>query len=450
MLLGFVFSILTATYSLSSTTSIEVSGDVPTGSTYTYERSATSGQKGQMTEGNSTRLHLEGWDGCTIHSIDLQMHSNKSSGRGSLQVCVGGEVIWSVVDETFSSPNWAGEYTTKWVNVMKDVQCVVPDAADIDIIISATENSLYIGSYTIKYTEAPVRCYTVDFVTGMDISPAMLTQSAIGAPVVLPAWRDSLDWRFLGWSEEEVLESTLEPAVLSPGALYFPTRNTTLWAVYSDGDKLVSVSDYQSDRYVMMMCNTVTESVLGVGHGMAMLGSVSDGEIALRDVRMMRLDEGGFVLETPVSGDMAYYVDFVSDSTLTIRHVQSNTWVGYKERSLSAVSSLWQYRVLDDGSILVYYMYSNKSYVLYFGSGVNGTNEYMSAYSQPALVDLCAKDGLVLFPAVVLHYTSWPFGKGDGVENVLLQHDGEDRFFRFGIYELHVKDGKKTLNLLHM
>ena len=105
MLLGFIFSILTATYSLSSTTLVEVSGDVPTGSTYTYERSATSGQKGQMTEGNSTRLHLEGWDGCTIHSIDLQMHSNKSSGRGSLQVCVGEDVIWSVVDETFSSPN---------------------------------------------------------------------------------------------------------------------------------------------------------------------------------------------------------------------------------------------------------------------------------------------------------------------------------------------------------
>ena len=57
MLLGFIFSILTATYSLSSTTLVEVSGDVPTGSTYTYERTATSGQKGQMTEGNSTRLH---------------------------------------------------------------------------------------------------------------------------------------------------------------------------------------------------------------------------------------------------------------------------------------------------------------------------------------------------------------------------------------------------------
>ena len=450
MLLGFIFSILTATYSLSSTTLVEVSGDVPTGSTYTYERSAASGQKGQMTEGNSTRLHLEGWDGCTIHSIDLQMHSNKSSGRGSLQVCVGEDVIWSVVDETFSSPNWAGEYTTKWVNVMKDVQCVVPDATDVDIIISATENSLYIGSYTIKYTAAPVRCYAVDFVTGMDISPAMLTQSAIGEPVVLPAWRDSLDWRFLGWSEEEVLESTLEPAVLSPGALYFPTRNTTLWAVYSDGDKLVSVADYQSDRYVITMCNAFTEDFFEPGYGLAMYGGVKDGEVALRKVHMVRLDEGGFLLETPVSGDMAYYVDFVSDSTLTIMHVQSNTGVGYEKRALSAVQSLWKYRVLDDGSLLVYYEYSDKSSVLYFGAGVNGTNEYMSAYSQLLLVNQVKDNWLVLFPAVVLHYTSWPFGKGDSVENVMVQKDGEERIYRFGIYEVRVKGGKKSLRLLHM
>ena len=450
MMLGLIFSILTATYTLSSTATVEGSGDMPANSSYAYERSASTGQKGQMTAGNSTHLQLKGWGGCRINSITLQMHSNKSSGTGSLMVRVGDEIVWSISNEDFCSSSWASAYTTEWVDVTNRIRHVVPMDADIDIIISATENSLYIGSYTIEYEEAPERCYTVDFSTGLDIAPTMQTQVSIGAPVLLPEWQDTLDWRFLGWSEEEVLESTLEPAVLSPGTLYFPTRNTTLWAVYSDGEKLVSVSDYQSDRYVMMMCNTVTESVLGVGHGMAMFGSVSDGEIALRDVRMMRLDEGGFVLETPVSGDMAYYVDFVSDSTLTIRHVQSNTWVGYKERSLSAVSSLWQYRVLDDGSILVYYMYSNKSYVLYFGSGVNGTNEYMSAYSQPALVDLYAKDALVLFPAVVLHYTSWPFGKGDGVENVLLQHDGEDRFFRFGIYELHVKDGKKILHLLHM
>lgn len=450
MLLGLIFSILTATYTVTSTTAVEASGDIPNNSTYEYSRTASSGQKGQMTGGNSTRLNLEGWGGCTIHSIDLQMHSNKSSGRGSLQVRVGEKVVWSIADKNFSSSDWAGLYTTDWVSVMQEMQCVVPADADIDVVISATENSLYIGSYTIKYMEAPAQRYTVDFVTGMDIFPAMLTQSVIGAPVILPAWQDTLDWHFLGWSEEEVLESTSAPVVLPAGTSYFPVKNTTLWAVYSDVDKPVSVSDYQSDRYVITMCNAFTEDFFEPGYGLAMYGGVKDGEVALRKVHMVRLDEGGFLLETPVSGDMAYYVDFVSDSTLTIMHVQSNTGVGYEKRALSAVQSLWKYRVLDDGSLLVYYEYSDKSSVLYFGAGVNGTNEYMSAYSQLLLVNQVKDNWLVLFPAVVLHYTSWPFGKGDSVENVMVQKDGEDRVFRFGIYELHVKDGKKTLHLLHM
>ena len=68
MLLGLIFSILTATYSLSSTTHVEASGDIPEYSTYYYARSAEHGQKGQITAGNSTCLTLTGWDGKYIIS----------------------------------------------------------------------------------------------------------------------------------------------------------------------------------------------------------------------------------------------------------------------------------------------------------------------------------------------------------------------------------------------
>ena len=450
MLLGLIFSILTATYSLSSTTSVEATGAIPRGSTYTYERSATTGQKGQMTAGNSTRLNLKGWDACTIHSIDLQMHSNKSSGKGSLQVRVGNKVIWSIADEDFSSSNWAGSYTAEWVDITKEIQHIVPTDADIDIIISATENSLYIDSYTIKYTEAPARCYTVDFVTGLDTFPHMLTQTTIGAPVVLPTWKDTLDWHFLGWSEEDVLESTTKPTVLPAGTTYFPVKNTTLWAVYSDSEELKSEIDYQSDNYIITMHNDFTESILGVGCGMAMFGGVSNGEVALREIRMAQRDDGRYTLDSPVNKDMVYYVEFVSDSTLTLKHSSSNTDVGYVKRSLSDTQSLWQYRVLNDGSLMVYYAYQEKTYILYFGSGINGTSEYMSAYSQPALVDLYTKGALILFPAVVTHYTSWPLGKRDSVKDIMVQKDSGEWIYRFGLYELHVKDRKKTLQLLHM
>ena len=108
MLFGLLLSILTATYSLTSTTTVESSGEVPANATYYYARTATTGQKGQMTAGNSTCLSLAGWDGSTIHSLALQMRSNKTSGTGSLSVRIGNEVVWSIAKQPFEHESWHG------------------------------------------------------------------------------------------------------------------------------------------------------------------------------------------------------------------------------------------------------------------------------------------------------------------------------------------------------
>lgn len=448
MILGLIFSVLSATFSLSSTTTVDVSGKVPSGASHEYARSATTGQKGQMTAGHSTCLSLTGWDGCTIRSVALQMRSNKSSGKGSLSVRVGSDVIWSIANEEFASSAWAGEYTTEWVNVQKDVECVVSSGSKVEIIISASENSLYIDSYTIIYEEAPLQCYSVDFKTGLDAVPTRLMQSAVGEPVVLPEWRDTLEWRFLGWSEEEVLDTSISPTFMAAGTSYVPSRNTILWAVYTDGDEAIQTVDYQSDTYVIAKRDEMTEAILGTGYGMAMYSGVEENKVALRAVQMSLTEDGLYRLETAVRKDMAYDVHFESDSTLTLRHVQSNMYIGYLEKQLCAEQSLWRYRVLEDGSILLYYFNANDSYALYFGAGVNGMNQDISAYAQRVMVDKWIDDALVLFPAIVIHYTSWPFGKGDGVETVYV--GSEEVVYRFGLYELRVQNGKKTLRLLHM
>jgi hypothetical protein len=112
MLLGILLSILTATYTLNSTTSVEQTGTAPTSSVAIYERSAATGQKGQMTAGNSTRLDLSGWDGCTIVGIELQMRSNTSSGAGSLMVQIGKDTLWSIENKSFNDNQWAGQFST--------------------------------------------------------------------------------------------------------------------------------------------------------------------------------------------------------------------------------------------------------------------------------------------------------------------------------------------------
>ena len=112
MLFGFIFTILTATFSLSSNNTVQPEGILPPYSSYAYERSASTGKIGQMTEGNTTRLQLDGWDGCTIHKVILKMHSNSKSGGGELEMTIGENMAWKITDASFSEDAWAGEYTT--------------------------------------------------------------------------------------------------------------------------------------------------------------------------------------------------------------------------------------------------------------------------------------------------------------------------------------------------
>ena len=148
MILSIILSIFSVTFTLSSTTEVKPSGVLPDSTTYRYERTATTGQKGQMTEGNATRLELNGWDGYVIRAVELQMRSNKSSGKGSLCMSVGDDVVWAIDDREFCEDAWAGMYTTDWVPITQQMNVLVTNEP-IEITISATENSLYIYSYTI-------------------------------------------------------------------------------------------------------------------------------------------------------------------------------------------------------------------------------------------------------------------------------------------------------------
>ena len=56
MILGLIFSILSVTYTVASSNSVDVTGEAPISSNVVYSRSGTTGQKGQMTAGNSTTL----------------------------------------------------------------------------------------------------------------------------------------------------------------------------------------------------------------------------------------------------------------------------------------------------------------------------------------------------------------------------------------------------------
>ena len=403
-------SILKATYTLTSTTTVKQSGTAPKSSVATYERTAKAGQKkGQMTAGDSTRLELRGWDDYIIKEVELQMHSNMKSGAGSLSVVVGMDTLWKIDNQPFSDDVWAGNYSTDWLSIAKSMNTLVEENECIEINISATENSLYINSYTIYY--AVPQCYTVTFHTGLDTCPPSLTQSAPDKPLILPAWQDTAEWYFLGWSEEEVLENQLTMPLLSAGDTYFPRKNMTLWSVYSNQRENSAISEYISGQYAIAMYNRGTPLE---GDGMVMSGLIEEGVLSTTQVTLQQNEKGVYCLENTLTSDVFYDVQFYKDSTVRIMHHDTKGMIGYKGNKLFTIDTLWQYRVLEeDGSLAIYYPNKDKYYALYMGT----QNDKDVAFAKEIYIPIWSKFGLWLFPKVEI--TTWPFGKYDNITNIV-------------------------------
>lgn len=458
MILSIILSIFSVTFTLSSTTEVKPSGVLPDSTTYRYERTATEGQRGQMTEGNSTYLELNGWDGYVIRAVELQMRSNKGSGRGLLKMTVGDDVVWSIEDHDFCDDAWAGMYTTNWVPIYKKINVLV-NKEPIRISISATKKSLYIHSYTIYYEKAyhtvmpdmpsipsvslEARSYTVYFNTGCDTTPLPITQESPGTPIILPAWQDTLSWYFMGWTEAEVVEDyKLHTPVLQPGQTYIPTKNTKLWAVYSDINEHVVTSDYVSDKYVIACYNDAT--VFSGGSGLAAYGPIDSEYINVTILEMSQNQEGIYCMESSYNTDMIYQLEFnQEDSSVLITHFKTGKPIGYNENKLCALDVAWKYRVLDDNSIIFYYPNTSNNQananVLYFGS----PNGKECVFSCPLL--LKDKNGLWLFPIIEEHFTSRPLGIQSSIHDIDRPIESINAVYHFGIYELRISNGKKSL-----
>ena len=399
------------TYTLSSTTTIEQSGTPPESSVATYDRTTTTGKKGQMTAGNSTRLELKGWDGCTIKRVELQMHSNTRSGAGSLSLVIGNDTLWQIDNQPFSDKSWAGEYSTDWRTVAISTNTLVKEKECIEINISATENSLYINSYTIYYDPPVVpQCYTVTFYTGLDTCPFTFTQSAPDEPLILPILQDTAKWYFLGWTEVEVLDNQLITPLLSAGDTYLPRKNMTLWSVYSNHRENKAVSEYISGQYAIAMYNEYTDME---EKGILMNGYVQNGVVSTQPVWLQRNSDGVYCIYSTLKENVLYDVQFYEDSTVSIMHDDTKGMIGYKGNKLFTIDTLWQYRVLEeDGSLAIYYPYEDNYYALYMGF----QQKKIVAYSQRIDIANWRSSGLWLFPKVEI--TTWPFGKYDNITNI--------------------------------
>lgn len=152
---------------------------------------------------------------------------------------------------------------------------------------------------------------------------------------------------------------------------------------------------------------------------------------------------------------MIYRLDFGEDTTVAITHMQTDMPIGHKANKLYSTSDgVWQYKVLVDGSLALYFAGKNPTdtYALYFG--LSAISEEKQAVANASRLDISKweTDGIWLFPIFYPKYTSWPFGKLDIEEDEDLDDISSVLneglyIMNIGRYRLYVKDGKKYLFL---
>ena len=433
MILGLLISILSATYTITSSSSVEESGNIPVGSEATYSRSGTTGRVGQMTAGNSTLLVLDNWGGIEIDSIALEMRSNKTAGAGSLNVSIGEDVVCKIKDADFSDKNWNGDFSDEWCRISRWIGEKVGIGEQIKILIQASKNSLYVNRYTIYYTLPEPEAYTVSFVSGIGLEIPNSTEKSPLSGITLPCIKDTLDWTFIGWSESEVLESDSCPRIWQADEVYYPASHCKLWAVYTNERSQEAISNYVSGEYALV--NTFWSR--------AMVGGIEDGMVSTRDVELS-ITETSYALLDKVTDDMVYAVNFLTDSTLTIENIANEEWIGYNEKGLDDSQKVWHYHILGDQSLCIH----QPQGVLFWGFGADAMQEHVVVYNAKVDWTLMQANGLRLFDIQNMYFTTWPFGKIDGVEDIIIPEFIEENtqyILHLGSYELHIQNGKKWL-----
>ncbi len=242
-MLAFLLTISTITFTPNSKSSVKIDGILPGEAKVLYEQTG-NGKNGQTTAGNTTTLTINDLKNVYLEKATLYMHSNKASGAGALHISTNNSVLYELADATFQ--DWTGAYSSSSVPINYHPQNPILFAGErnqLMIQIQGSENSLYVDSYVLTFSQVPPQQFSVHFVTGTSYTVETLLETEMGSGVILPPCLDaSNDWRFVGWSMTQVRDIITfdeKPAVYASGTTFHPLENTIFYALYEQGEASV-------------------------------------------------------------------------------------------------------------------------------------------------------------------------------------------------------------------
>ena len=151
----------TSTSAASQTDDYLAGGSVTLSSTGSYNNDKSALQ---LAGGKEATFTISGYEGMKITGIDLVMSSNGNAGTGSMTVTAGTTDICEIETAGFDDATWNGAYDALPCDIYKDsTDYVVDDGEDIVFSFSATVNSLYIHSISVRYLDYSLEKWCEDF-----------------------------------------------------------------------------------------------------------------------------------------------------------------------------------------------------------------------------------------------------------------------------------------------
>lgn len=339
-------------------------GVIAEGITTEVTTTATTGSIGQMTSGNKLVLKVAGIPKGTVSKLQLTMHSNSTSGKGSMTMKIADQTVWSISNKNFKDWVSGGKYTTSPTTFGKSGTWDIEPTDTIGLSIQATENSLYFDGLTISYTEAPKEAHAVTLQwydeTGA-MQTTVLTESAPENGVVLPSYDIEIDdgekvWQLVGWAKEYLPEMAVEPDYEYGGTTYYPEENTTLYGLYKYQEPkktIVQDTTYSSGEYMIV-------KPFGNKYLMASGGVASDGYVATHECQVQKNGEGLYTYVTDAVAKQYRYVLTRRNDSVQLKSVQSGGYIGYDNLSknrLAVKPSWWKIRKQQNKSFVMSHDY---------------------------------------------------------------------------------------------
>lgn len=238
------------TYTIRGIDAVEITGgQAPQLSSADYSQSGNT--LGKMSAYESTTLVLSGYEGNTIKKLVLKMHSDKKQGAGGLDVKVADRRICQIPSGcTFNSNWWFGTYFNYFVDVtpaMRDTLYEIKEGQDVTIHIMASQNNLYLESYTLYYEKIVYPSYQVTYsVNGHRTTLDSNRPFAEILPLKLQNPIEESDKVFIGWA---VTEAPVFPDDFIDLSQH-PVSDTVVYAIFGN-------VDYQEDNLLTSL--TVNE-----------------------------------------------------------------------------------------------------------------------------------------------------------------------------------------------